>query len=73
MSIGKRIKLSREKLYYTQEDLARKVQFTHSTLITYEIGLSIPKGEILVKLAEVLKISTGYLLGCTNAGETPEE
>jgi len=65
MSIGKRIKIMREKINLTQEEFADKVRISRSALANYECGAREPKGEILVRMADNLGTTTDYLLGRT--------
>jgi len=66
VAIGKRIKILREQLGLSQEELAVIVNISRSALANYENNLREPKGEILVRIARSLKTTTDYLLGRTN-------
>jgi transcriptional regulator with XRE-family HTH domain len=54
----------------TQEELAKRVNTTKSTISNYENGHSTPPHDTLVLLADVLGESTDFLLG---RNETPSE
>lgn len=62
--IGKNIKLRREELGMTQEDLATKMGYkSRSTINKIELGINdIPQSKI-VKFAEVLKTKPSCLMG----------
>lgn len=61
--IGERIKAARKAKKLTQEQLAAKVKTTKGTISNYENGYSSPSNEMIVLLADVLEVSTDYLLG----------
>ena len=58
-----RLKSARKAKRMTQEDLVKKVNTTKATISNYENGSSTPSNEMLLLLADVLDISTDYLLG----------
>jgi transcriptional regulator with XRE-family HTH domain len=60
--LGKKIKLARVELDLNQSELAEKIGAKQKSISRYENGLSIPSIETLVKLAKVLKKSTGYFI-----------
>ena len=64
MSIGKRIKSTREARNYTQEYVAKRVGVAIQTIHKYEneIVTNIPLDKI-GKIADVLKVSPAYLMG----------
>lgn len=59
---GQKILMLREKQDITQKELADLVGITEATVSRYENDQRKPRGEILIKLAKVLNISTDYLL-----------
>lgn len=66
MTCGEKIKFFRKSKGLTQSELSQKVGVTYSTISKYEIDeISIPS-ETLKKIANVLEVSTDYLLGNTN-------
>ena len=63
----------RKKRKLTQEQLAVKVKTTKATVSNYENGHSVPPHETLVAIADVLGVSTDYLLGRTDDPTPPGE
>lgn len=71
MTIGQRIKARRQELKMSQREMAAKLGYTdHTTLTRIEGGkVDLPQSRI-VKIAEVLGVSVGYLMGWE---DKPEE
>ena len=65
-SIGERITKARRYLGMNQKELCEKAEINEATLSRYENGLREPKAATLSKLAEILEVSTDYLLGITD-------
>ena len=66
--LGKRIKELRTKSKMTQPELAEKVGVTKSTIAAYENDTRSPSYEVLVKMADVFKVSTdSIILGRTES------
>lgn len=63
---GDRIRLAREWLKYTQEDLAERLDVGVLQINRYENNKTTPNGDMVRKLAEALHVSADYLLGLTN-------
>ncbi len=57
------LKTIRKQKGFTQEDLAIKVNVVRQTVSKWEKGLSVPDAVTLQKIAEVLEVSVGELLG----------
>jgi transcriptional regulator with XRE-family HTH domain len=75
MSLGRRIKESREALGLKQGELARAIGIAQPSLSLLESGRSAsPKGETLTELARVLRVSPRWLLTGRQEmqDETPE-
>lgn len=60
--IGKKIKELRNKNKYTQKELAEKVGVTKSTIAAYENDSRLPSYDVLIKMADVFRISLDSLL-----------
>ncbi|MFA5015363.1 MAG: helix-turn-helix transcriptional regulator [Actinomycetota bacterium] len=60
--LGKKIKLARIELDFTQSDLAEKINAKQKSISRYENGISLPSLETLVNIAKVFKKPTGYFL-----------
>lgn len=65
-TIGQRISRARRYLNINQKELAQRVNITEASLSRYENGIREPKSAVLTRLAEVLEVSTDYLLGLTD-------
>ena len=53
----------REELGLTQKDLANKIGVSHTNIYNYEVGRTEPSIEMLIKLADALGVSVGFLVG----------
>ena len=60
--IGERIKELRKKEKYTQTELANLLGVTKSTIAAYENNSRLPSYDVLIKMAEVFKVSIESLL-----------
>lgn len=60
--IGKRIRQSREAKEYTQEELAAFIDLDKNVLIAFEEGRMRIFIDYISKLAEVLGVTTDYLI-----------
>lgn len=60
--LGKRIKELRNKYKYTQMELANRVGVTKSTIAAYENDSRLPSYDVLIKMADVFKVSVDSLL-----------
>lgn len=58
-----RIKLLRDELNMTQQELANKLDGAKSTIAMYENETRKPSMEVLIKLSEIFNCSIDYLLG----------
>ncbi len=63
MDIGNELKKLRKAKRMTQNDLARRVRVTKSSISSYENGTRLPSYDVLVKMARVFHVSTDNLLG----------
>jgi transcriptional regulator with XRE-family HTH domain len=64
MTIGARIKARRQELKMSQREMAARLGYTdHTTLTRIEAGkIDLPQSRI-VKIAEVLGVTPGYIMG----------
>ncbi len=62
LEVGARIRHLRKKLNLSMDDLAAQIESTSATISNIENGLSMPGGELLVKLAQTLHVSVDWLL-----------
>ena len=69
MSIGDNIRKARGNI--KQSDLAEMLNVDVSTISRWENDKNVPHGEVLSRIARVLKISTEFLLGDNNT-ESPQ-
>ncbi|MDO4468159.1 MAG: helix-turn-helix transcriptional regulator [Bacillota bacterium] len=60
---GIRVKDLREKAGLSMEQLATKLGVSKSRVNMWENSGTIPRGEVLIQLANYFKVSTDYLLG----------
>lgn len=61
-AIGARIKTAREKAGMTQEDLAAALEMSPTHISVIERGVKSPKLETLVRIANILHVSSDALL-----------
>ena len=64
--LSKRLKSARKMRKMSQEDLAKKINTTKSIISNYENEYSSPSNEVLTRIADVLDVTTDYLLGRTD-------
>jgi transcriptional regulator with XRE-family HTH domain len=69
--IGARIREARARKEFSQSDLARAVQKPRQHLSQIEQGKQQPRAELLLDIADVLGVSTDYLLGRTEPDAPP--
>ncbi|WP_419893231.1 helix-turn-helix domain-containing protein [Oceanobacillus kimchii] len=60
---NERLKYIRKKRGLSQEGLAKKLNTTKGTVSNYENKYSSPSNETLAEIANVLNVTTDYLLG----------
>lgn len=66
MTIGVRIKRLRERLGYSQKQLADKVGLNISVFNRIELDTRPVRSDELAKIADILEVTTDYLSGKTN-------
>jgi transcriptional regulator with XRE-family HTH domain len=65
--VGKRIQAARERKDWNQSDLARALGKARQHISLLEQGKQFPAVPILLQIAQVLEVSTDYLLGLEDA------
>ena len=63
MGIGQKIKELREAAHLTQQELAKMISISRSTLAGYESENKQPSYQVLSQIAGVFKVPTDYILG----------
>lgn len=61
--IGTRIKEAREELGLTQQEFARKLRVSRSTIFLHEKGKTTPDALFIRNVAQISSFSADYLLG----------
>lgn len=61
--IGSRIREQRQKLRWTQKELAKKVNVSAQVISNWERGYTTPDSDDISRLSKVMNISSDYLLG----------
>jgi transcriptional regulator with XRE-family HTH domain len=67
IAFGQRLKAAREAKGHTKEKLGKLVGVHHSQIGRYEKGEASPSAEVLKKMANVLHISTDFLMNGSTA------
>lgn len=65
------IKEARERIGYSQKELAEIIGVAPNTLHGYESGKHDPKSKLLIQIAQICKVSVDFLLGRTNDAFAP--
>jgi transcriptional regulator with XRE-family HTH domain len=68
---GDRLKLIREQMGFTQDDLEERLELGNTAIYKYERGLSEPSPKALSELAAILNVTTDYLLGRSDEPNQP--
>lgn len=61
--LPERLRDMREKLSYSQRDVAKRLEVSPSLISGYETGERTPSVEVLLQLSYLYKCSVDYLLG----------
>jgi transcriptional regulator with XRE-family HTH domain len=70
-TLGDRIRQARARLRLTQAELARRIGISTTAMHAIESGDTDPRASRVVAMADVLEVSTDYLLGRTASGMLP--
>jgi len=71
--VADKIKILREKMGITQAELAKQLGVTRSGVNAWEMGISTPSTQCIVKLSQFFNVSTDYLLGASNTASVSVE
>lgn len=66
IDIGIQIKQLRTARNLTQSELAERINVTKSTVSAYENNTRLPSYDVLIKIAELFKVSVDNILGYSN-------
>jgi transcriptional regulator with XRE-family HTH domain len=69
ISIGKRVRSARLRLNLSQVEVGRRLGVSYQQINKYEQGKSALSGVALLDLADLLKVSVGWLLGEVGVAE----
>ena len=69
----KRMKELRQKKGISMEELATALNVSKSRVNMWENNGSVPRSDVLVKIAEYYNVPTDYLLGNNNTSESPTD
>ena len=61
--IADKVKLLRESNNLTQNDVAKRLGITRSSVNAWEMGISVPSTMYIVELARLFSVSADYILG----------
>ena len=67
-SIGEKIKEYRTSIGMTQQDFAYRLGVTGASVSAYENGTRMPSFDVLIRIANILGVTTDDLLGRKKAG-----
>lgn len=70
--LGNRLRQARKKKGFTQEYVAEKIGVTYQTISNYERDERDPDTETLTKLANLLEVPVGWLVGQTDDPTPPQ-
>ena len=66
MAIGDRLKISRERLGWSQYRMEEESGYSRNSIINWETGVRVPRADILAELAKLLNTTSAYLVGETD-------
>jgi transcriptional regulator with XRE-family HTH domain len=72
MNFGGKIKLLRQGAGYTQEELAKKLGLSKSTIAHYESGRREPDTKTIIKIANIFNVSTDEILDNVSFKNNPK-
>ncbi|MDO5114631.1 MAG: helix-turn-helix domain-containing protein [Synergistaceae bacterium] len=63
MAIGDRLKISRERMGWSQYRMEEESGYSRNSIINWETGVRVPRADILAELAKLLNTTVAYLAG----------
>ena len=72
-NIKNKIRELREDMDLRQIDVAKATGIDQKTLSNYETGKTNPDSYAIIRLADFFRVSTDYLLGCSNINITTSD
>lgn len=69
MTFGERLRFLLERRDMQQQEIARQLNITPSTFNGYVNNYRLPNLLVIVRMAEILGVTTDYLLGCDSSPE----
>lgn len=72
MTLGENIRESRELREMSRQELSLKANIASTSLYYYEKNIKTPSSEALMRIANVLEVSTDYLLGIETKTTSPD-
>lgn len=76
MKFSERLQILRNEHGLTQNQLADKLGIKQQAISQYEKGTSLPKIDIILKVAQIFNVPLGYVMGVTderNIDDLPED
>lgn len=67
-TLGDRVRVARARLRMSQAELARRIGISATSMNAIEAGQTDPRASRIKAMAEVLRVSTDYLLGMKDEG-----
>lgn len=67
--IGQRIRMLRQKMELTQEELGKVFNVNKTTISHYEKGERCPSIEMLIRISDYFDVTILYILGINNIGK----
>ena len=66
VNFGEKLKKLRTEAGYTQADLAKRLNISKAVVSYYELQERTPSPDVLIRLADIFRVSSDYLLGISH-------
>ena len=66
VNFSERLRMLRTNAGMTQAELAQRLNVTKSVVSYYELQERTPSPDVLIRLADIFRVTTDYLLGINN-------